>query len=198
MLIQRAYQFRFYPTAMQRKQLAVEFGNARFVWNRCLALRSTAWTERQEKHNYVSLGRQVTEWKRGEFLWLGDSTACTLTQALIDQDKAFKNFFEKRGHYPKFKSRYDRQAIRYQLDQRQIERTYQAGEGLKLPKLGALKLRWSQVPSGTPKMATVSKTPSGHYFVSFACEVEVKPLPLTGQGIGVDLGIKDVAVSSDG
>lgn len=194
----KAYKFRFYPTAEQRHQLAVEFGNARFVWNRCLALRSQAWEERQERHNYVSLNRQVTEWKRTEFPWLADSAACCLTQGLMDQDRAFKNFFEKRGHYPKFKSRYDRQAIRYQLDQRQIERTYHAGVSLKLPKLGLLKLRWSQVPCGTPKMATVSKTPDGRYFVSFACEVEIKPLPLTGQTIGVDLGIKDVAVSSDG
>jgi len=146
----------------------------------------------------VSLNRIVTDWKRSEFPWLGDSASCTLTQALIDQDKAFKNFFEKRGKYPKFKSRYDRQAIRYQLDQRQIERTYQAGECLKLPKLGVLKLRWSHVPAGTPKMATVSKTPDGRYFVSFACAVAINPLPLTGQAIGVDLGIKDVAVSSDG
>ena len=111
--ILKACKFRFEPTAIQRKQLAVEFGNARFVWNRCLDLRSTAWEERQERHNYVSLGRQVTEWKRGEFPWLANSTASCLTQALIDQDKAFQNFFAKRGKYPKFKSRYDRQSVRY-------------------------------------------------------------------------------------
>ena len=198
MLIQRAYKFRFYPTAVQRHQRAVEFGNARFVWNRCLDVRSTAWEADKTRHTYVSLNRLVTNWKRDEFPWLADSASCTLTQALIDQDKAFKNFFEKRGKCPKFKSRYDRQAVRYQLDQRQIERTYHAGEMLKLPKLGTLTLRWSQVPTGTPKMATVSKTPDGRYFVSFACDVEAQPLPLTGQAIGVDLGIKDVAVSSDG
>lgn len=194
----KAYKFRFYPTADQRKQLAVEFGNARFVWNRCLDLRSKAWEERQERHTYVSLNRKVTEWKRGEFPWLADSAACCLTQTLIDQDKAFKSFFEKRGRYPKFKSRYDRQAVRYQLDQRQIERTYRAGEELKLPKLGLLKVRWSQIPSGVPKMATVSKTPDGRYFVSFACEVAIQPAPLTGKAVGLDLGIKDVVVSWDG
>ncbi|MER2528899.1 MAG: RNA-guided endonuclease TnpB family protein [Candidatus Competibacter denitrificans] len=199
MLIQRAYKFRFYPTSTQRKQLAVEFGHARFVWNRCLDLRSKAWEADKTRHNYVSLSRQVTDWKRGEFPWLSDSTAGCLVQTLLDQDKAFKNFFEKRGQYPKFKSRYDRQAVRYQLDQRQIGRTFDAkAQWLKLPKLGALKLRWSQIPAGTPKMATVSKTPCGHYFVSFSCEVDIQPLPLTGQAIGVDLGIKDVAVSSDG
>ena len=194
----KAYQFRIYPDAAQRQQLAVEFGNARFVWNRCLDLRGKAWEERQERHNYVSLNRQVTEWKRGEFPWLADSAACCLTQVLIDQDKAFKNFFEKRTSYPKFKSRHHRQSVRYQLDQRQIERTYQAGEFLKLPKLGALKIRWSQVPAGIPKMATVSKTPEGRYFVSFACEVEMEALPLTGKTVGLDLGIKDVVVSWDG
>lgn len=243
----KAYKFRFYPTATQRQQLAVEFGNARWVWNRCLDLRSKAWETDKTRHNYVSLNRQVTEWKRSAAPWLADSTACCLTQALIDQDKAFaaffgasgkikfrtggksgiarggqsqsveniqsrsneartaskgadsnKNFFEKRGRYPRFKSRYDRQSVRYQLDQRQIANLYQAGERLKLPKLGAVKLRWSQVPAGIPKMATVSKDPSGRYFVAFSCAVELKPLPLTSQSIGVDLGIKDVVVTSDG
>lgn len=195
---QRAYKFRFEPTPEQRRQRAVEFGNGRFVWNRCLDLRGKAWEERQDRNSYVSLNRQVTEWKRGEFPWLADSASCCLTQVLIDQDKAFRNFFEKRGRYPRFKSRYGRQSVRYQLDQRQIERTYQAGECLKLPKLGALKLRWSQIPAGVPKMATVSKTPDGRYFVSFACEVEIREMPLTGKTVGLDLGIKDVVVSWDG
>ena len=199
----KAYKFRFYPTADQRQQLAVEFGNARFVWNRCLEQRSKAWEERKERNNYVSLNKQVTEWKRGEFPWLADSAACCLTQCLIDQDKAFDAFFRRvkagqKPGYPKFKSRYDRQSVRYQLDQRQIERTYQAGEFLKLPKLGALQMRWSQVPAGVPKMATVSRTPEGRYFVSFACEVEIQALPLTGKAVGLDLGVKDVVVSWDG
>jgi putative transposase len=198
MIAQRAYKYRFYPNAAQRKQLAVEFGNARFVWNRCLDLRSKAYETDKTRHNYVSLNRIVTEWKRGEFPWLAESAACCLTQALIDQDKAYKSFFEKRGRYPRFKSRYDRQAVRYQLDQRQIERTYKAGEFLKLPKLGTLKVRWSQVPTGIPKMATVSKTPDGRYFVAFSCEVEIQSKPTTGNAVGLDLGVKDVVVDSDG
>lgn len=195
---QRAYKFRIYPNAEQRHQLAVEFGCVRFVWNRCLELRSTAWKERQEKHNYVSLNRQVTVWKKTEFPWLADATANCLTQALIDQDKAFKNFFEKRGKYPRFKSKGDKQAVRYQLDQRHIKSTYSGGEFLKLPKLGFVKVRWSRLPTGIPKMATVSKDPSGRYFVAFSCEEAVEALPLTGVSLGLDLGIKDVVVASDG
>lgn len=199
----KAYKFRIEPTAEQRQQLAVEFGNSRFVWNRCLDLRSKAYEADQTRHNYVSLNKLVTEWKHGEFPWLADSVAGCLTQVLIDQDKAFQHFFrrvkngEKPG-YPRFKSRYHRQSVRYQLDQRQIDRTYQAGEFLKLPKLGAVKVRWSQIPAGVPKMATVSKTPDGRYFVSFTCEVALQPMPLTGKAVGLDLGIKDVVVSWDG
>lgn len=200
---QRAYKFYFEPTPEQRHQLAVEFGNARFVWNRCLELRTKAWEERQERNNYVSLNKQVTAWKRGEFPWLADSSSGALTQCLIDQDKAFQNFFRRvkagqKPGYPRFKSRYDRQSVRYQLDQRHIASTFSAGEFLKLPKLGYLKIRWSQVPAGIPKMATVSKTPDGRYFVSFACEVAIDVLPLTGVALGLDLGIKDVVVASDG
>jgi putative transposase len=215
MITQRAYKFRIEPNAAQRQQLAIEFGNARFVWNRCLDLRTKAYDAYKAdvasgvegaikpSWNYVTLSRLVTEWKHGDFPWLADSVAACLTQVLIDQDKAFQHFYrrckqgEKPG-YPRFKSRYDRQAVRYTLDQRQIDRTYQAGEFLKLPKLGAIKVRWSQVPAGIPKMATVSKDQTGRYFVSFACEVEIAPLPLTGKTVGLDLGIKDVVVSWDG
>lgn len=215
MVTQRAYQFRMYPDAAQVKQLAVEFGNARFVFNRCLDLRTKAYADFKAASaagdasavkpswNYVTLGRLVTEWKRGEFPWLADSVAACLTQALIDQDKAFQNFYrrvkngEKPG-YPKFKSRHDRQSVRYTLDQRQIDKTYVAGEFLKLPKLGALKIRWSRVPAGTPKMATVSRDVCGRYFVAFACEVEIQPMAMTGKTVGLDLGIKDVVVSWDG
>lgn len=199
----KAYKFRFEPNPEQRRQLTVEFGNARFVWNRCLDLRGKAWEERQERNNYVSLNKRVTEWKRGEFPWLAESAACCLTQCLIDQDKAFDHFFRRikagqKPGYPRFKSRFDRQSVRYQLDQRHIASTYQAGEFIKLPKLGFLKIRWSQVPAGIPKMVTVSRTPDGRYFVSFACEVEVQPLPKTGNTVGLDLGIKDVVVGWNG
>lgn len=203
MITQRAYKYRIYPTVSQRKQLSVDFGCARFVWNRCLDLRTKAYEADQTRYNYVSLGKQVTEWKRGEFPWLADASSVVLAQSLIDQDKAFQNFFRlvklgQKPGYPKFKSKYQRQSVRYTLDQRHITSTYSAGEFLKLPKLGFLKVRWSQIPAGIPKMATVSKDPSGRYFVSFSCEVEIEALPITGLAIGLDLGIKDVVVASDG
>jgi putative transposase len=199
MMTQKAYKFRFDPTPEQERQLAIEFGNARFVWNHALNMRSKAYKRRGEKLNYVGLNKHMTALKKTtRFDWLNQSTACVLTQKLIDLDTAFKNFFKYGAKYPRFKKKLHAQSIRFQLDQRQIERTYAAGEKLKLPKLGEINVRWSQIPNGTPKMATVSKTASGKYFVSFSCEVEQMTLPKTGKSVGIDIGIKDVIVTSDG
>jgi len=213
----KAYRFRIYPNAAQRQQLAVEFGNARFAWNTALFARQQA----RLLHGRVDLGERVNR-KTGEvrkvktvdsgaldaaitqlsrepgYEFLKEGTRGCLTQTLIDQDKAFKNFFEGRAKFPRFKGRDDKQTVRYQLDQRQVARTYSAGSLLKLPKLGALKVRWSRIPDGTPKMATVSKDASGRYFVAFGCEEFIKPMAPTGQTVGVDLGICDVAVTSAG
>ncbi len=213
----KAYRFRFYPNAAQREQLAVEFAHARFVWNTALFARQQA----RLLHGRVDLGERVNR-KTGEvrkvktvdsgaldaaitqlsrepgYEFLSAGTRACLTQTLIDQDKAFKNFFEGRAKFPRFKGRDDKQTVRYQIDQRQVTRTYAAGSLLKLPKLGALKVRWSRIPDGTPKMATVSKDASGRYFVAFGCEEFIKPMAPTGKAVGVDLGICDVAATSDG
>jgi putative transposase len=195
----KAYKFRFAPTKEQEKQLAIEFGCARFVWNFFLNQRSFAYKELGESLNYVANSRYLTSMKKAqEWAWLADCSSTVLTQKLNDLETAFGNFFKGRADYPRFKKKLHAQSIRYQIDQRHVMKTYRAGEFLKLPNIGVLDINWSQIPQGIPKMATISKTASGKYFVSFACEVEIKELPRTGKVAGVDVGIKDVAVTSDG
>ena len=199
MKIQKSYKFRFYPNSDQEKQLSIEFGCARFVWNHCLNLRQVLYAFNGESLNYISLNKHLTYLKTvSNYAWLKDCTAAMLTQKLIDLDKAYDNFFKGRAAYPKFKKKGHAESIRYTIDQRNIITTYSSGEFLKLPKLGYVNLVWSQAPKGVPKMATVSKTASGKYFVSFMCEVEQETKPTTGRIVGVDVGIKDVVVTSDG
>jgi putative transposase len=199
MITQRAYQFRLYPTPTQKRQLAIEFGHARFVWNWDLETRTKAYQERKEQLHYSALSRQLTALKKEQCPWLSEATAGCHTQKLIDQDKAFKNFFDKRAKYPRFKKRHHTQSVRYQLDQRHVEKNFNPEQRrLRLPKLGALKLKWSRAVEGTPKMVTVSRDPAGRYFVSMACEVEIATLPIRRNAIGVDVGIKDIMVTSDG
>ena len=198
-MIQRSYKFRIYPNRTQEKQLAVFFGQVRFVWNHCLSLRSDLYEFRKESINYVGLNKHLTYLKTtGKYQWLKLCPSAPLTQVLIDQDKAFKNFFEGRAKYPKFRKKGNAESMRFQLDQRQIERTYKAGELLKLPKLGAVKVKWSRIPAGVPKMATISKGPAGKYWVAFSVEEDIKQFGKTNHTVGVDVGIKDVIVTSDG
>jgi putative transposase len=198
MKIMKAYKFRFYPDSKQVEQLAKEFGCARWVWNRAMQEKAYAYQQWGVSLSYVDLNRHITQYKKADYPWLSETTAGVLTQKLIDLDKAFDNFFKGRAKFPKFKKKSHAQSIRYQMDQRIVLNNYRAGELLKLPKLGELNIKWSQVPGGIPKMVTVSKTASGKYFVGFMCEVEQVLKPMTGKVVGIDVGIKDVVVTSDG
>jgi putative transposase len=199
MKIMKAYKFRLYPNSQQVEQLNREFGCARFVWNQGLIRREYAYQQwGVSLSSAYDISSQITGLKKLEsHAWLKDATAGVLTQKLMDQDKAFDNFFKGRASFPKFKKKGHAQSIRYQLDQRIVLNNYRAGELLKLPKLGKLKVKWSQIPGGIPKMVTVSKSASGKYFVSFMCEVEQGLKPVTGKVVGIDVGIKDVVVTSD-
>jgi putative transposase len=200
MKIQKSYKFRLYPNTQQVEQLNREFGCARFVWNQGLIRREYAYQQwGVSLSSAYDISSQITGLKKLEsHTWLKDATAGALQQKLIDQDKAFDNFFKGRASFPKFKKKSHVQSIRYQMDQRCVLNNYRAGELLKLPKLGELKVKWSQIPGGIPKMVTVSKSASGKYFVSFMCEVEQGLKPMTGKVVGIDVGIKDVVVTSDG
>jgi putative transposase len=199
MIVRKAYKFRFYPTKEQTQQLDQEFGNARFVWNHALSMRKKAYERRGESLNYVPLNKHITQLKKtNNHDWLKLSTSGVLTQKLIDLDTAYTNFFKHGAKFPRFKKKTHKQTIRYQLDQRQIQRTYKSGELLKLPKLGDLNIKWSQAPEGMPKMVTISKACTEKYFVSFSCEVDIQGKQKTGRSVGIDLGIKDVIVTSDG
>lgn len=197
--VQRAYQFRIYPDAAQVARLSQCFGAARWVWNTCLAWRSHAYKTDGEKVSGVDFSRELTFLKRMEpYAWLADVPATIQVQALRDQDKAFANFFAKRARYPRFKKRQAAQSIRFQLDQRVVAGMYRAGEWLKLPGIGALAVRWSRIPSGIPKMVTVRRDACGRYFVAFMCEETIETLPAKTDAIGVDVGLKDVAITSNG
>lgn len=193
-----SYKFRITPNAEQCKQLAREFGSARWVWNTCLAWRTDAY-RRGEKVTSVDFSRELTWLKKFEpYAWLNEVSSSTLGQKLRDQDKAFANFFAKRAKYPKFKKRTHTQSVRYQIDQRTAVNMYRAGELIKLPKLGALKVRWSRIPVGVPKMVTLTMDAVGRYFISFSVEQQIKHWPQKTNAVGADFGVKDVVVTSDG
>ena len=195
MTTKRAYRFRFYPDPQQEQLLAQTFGCVRFVYNSILRYRTDAYHQAQIKINYSGANAKLTEIKQlPEFAFLNEVSSVPLQQCLRNQQTAFKNFFEGRAKYPTFKSKKHRQSAEF---------TYRAfsfrnGE-LKLAKCDKpLDIRWSQQLPADPSTVTVSKAQAGRYFVSCLCEFDPTLLPVTDKKIGIDVGIKDLFVTSDG
>lgn len=203
--ISKSYKFRVYPTEVQCAQLDLDFFAARWAYNRSLDLISRAWTDRQERLSYVDISRQLTVFKKREgCAFLRNASSDVINQSLRNLDTAFANFFRnvkagRKPGYPKPKNRYSRQSVRYVFDQRSAGKVADWNAGrLNLPKLGVLKVRWSQDVPAMPKMVTVSRDAAGRYFASMAIEESAKLLPVTSGAAGVDVGIKSLAVLSDG
>ena len=195
MKTKRAYRFRFYPDQQQEKLLAQTFGCVRFVYNSILRYRTDAYYQAKEKVSYVGANARLTLIKQlPEFAFLNDVSSVPLQQCLRNQQTAFKNFFEGRAKYPAFKSKKHRQAAEF---------TYRAftfkNDELKLAKCDKpLNIKWSRPLPSDPTTVTISKDHAARYFVSCLCEFEPTLLPVTDKKVGIDVGLKDLFVTSDG
>ena len=196
-----SYKFRIYPTAAQVHQIQRTFGCCRFVWNRYLALRKELYEQDGKTMNYHACSGDMTQLKK-TLPWLREVDATALQSSLRDLDTAYQNFFRrvKQGQkpgYPKFKSKHNR---------RRSYKSKCVGTNIKvldkavqLPKLGLVKCRISKAVKGRILSATISQNPSGKYFVALCCtDVEMAPLPSTGAVVGIDMGLKAFAITSDG
>ena len=190
-----AYKFRFYPDQQQAKLLAQTFGCVRYVYNSILRYRTDAYDQTQEKIGYTAANARLTAIKKlPEFTFLNDISSVPLQQCLRNQQTAFKNFFAGRAKYPTFKSKKHRQAAEFTYR----AFTFKNGE-LKLAKCDKpLNIKWSRQLPSDPTTITVSKDHAGRYFVSCLCEFEPTLLPVTDKKVGIDVGIKDLFVTSDG
>ena len=189
MTTKRAYQFRFYPDQQQEKLLSRTFGCVRFVYNHILRYRTDVYHQAQIKVNYSGANAKLTE-----FAFLNAVSSVPLQQCLRNQQTAFKNFFEGRAKYPTFKSKKHRQSAEFTYS----AFTFKNGE-LKLAKCDKpLDICWSRTLPSNPTTVTVSKDHAGRYFVSCLCEFEPTLLPITDKKVGIDVGIKDLFVTSEG
>lgn len=189
----RAYKYRFYPDSKQKELLAKTFGSVRFVWNTILDWRSKEYTLNQVKINYSASSAKLTLLKQ-EFTWLNEISSVALQQTLRDQDKAFSNFFAKKAEYPVFKKRHYHQSFRL----------VSSGFTFKDNKLTIAKsktpldIKWSRKFTGTPSSITISKDGGDRYFVSVLVEEAIEPKPILTKSVGIDVGLTDFVITSDG
>ena len=198
-----SYKFRIYPNIAQAQQIHQTFGCCRFVWNHYLAQRIEAYRETEKSPTRFIQDKDLTSLKKQEeTIWLRKVDATALQSSLRDLDIAYQNFFRrvKKGEkpgYPKFKSKHDhRQSYKSKCVGTNIKVFDKA---VQLPKLGLVKCRVSKAVKGRILSATISQNPSGKYFVSICCtDIEIKPMPSTGAVVGIDMGLKAFAITSDG
>jgi putative transposase len=196
-IVQKAFYYRFFPTDAQAAQLGRTFGCARFVYNQALEFRSQAWQQEKKSVGYHETALKLTQWKKEpEKAFLSEVSSVVLQQSLLNLDTAFTNFFEKRAKYPKFKSRRHRQSVRYATN----AFTFRGGRITLAKQSEPLDIVWSRPLPDDAKIInlTVSRDTSERYFVSILVETEVKPLEKTKAEVGIDVGVKTLAVTSEG
>lgn len=196
----RAYKYRIYPTDEQKVLFAKTFGCCRFVYNWALNLKITAYQERKETLGNVYLTNLMKSELKAEHEWLSEVNSQSLQSALRNLDTAYTNFFRntKAVGFPKFKSRKDRQSF---LCPQHCRVDFAKGT-ITIPKAKDIPAVLHRKFRGTVKTVTISMTPSGKYFASVLVDTGLQEIPAgevkreTTQGI--DLGIKSLAVCSDG
>lgn len=193
MKIKKSFKYRIYPTEEQKVLLSKHFGSKRFVWNHFLDLRKKVYLENKTNLTYYDNSKSLTELKKQEdFVWLKEVNSQSIQYALRDLEVAYTNFFSKKGKFPRFKSKKDKQSFRIP------QFTKYKDEQLWIPKFKqAIKVKEDRPLSGEILFSTISKSPSGRYFVSITCETEHTPYEKNNNQVGVDLGIKELAICSD-
>ena len=195
-----AYKCRAYPEPGQAGVLNRTFGCVRVGWNRTLAWRRARYDGEQVKTGFTQANAYLTAMKAtGDLAWLNEVSSVPLQQAIRHQQVAYTNFFANRARRPRFKSRTGRQSAEY------TRSGFRYRDGaLFLAKMGTpLEFVWSwpgiDPAAINPTTVTVSRDPCGRWYVSFAVDVpEPEQFPAAGAVVGIDLGIKDFAVTSGG
>ena len=197
------YRFRAYPNLSQSQVLARTFGCARVVFNDALRTRNHAYLAGEKVSDSEVQRRVVTLAKTTEErAWLAEVSSVALVQACQDAHRAYRNFFDsiagrRRGRrlgHPRFRSKKDNwQSIRLTRNGFRV-----TAQGVRVAKVGNLRLEWSRSLPSTPSSVTIIREPDGRWYASFVVDVAPTPLPACASDVGLDLGLQTLVASSRG
>ena len=195
-IIKKGFNLQLYPNEEQTKMLSRTFGCVRFVYNQMLNMQKERHDNGGKYVGTYGMNYVLTQLKR-ENAWLKEADATALTSANDHLNAAFQKLFSGQGGYPKFKSKktctdsYTSKCVNgniYVIDAHHIQ----------IPKIGAIYFRSGKLPHGKIKSITVHQNPDGRICASVLCEYNEADFPKTGRSVGVDVGLKDLAILSDG
>ncbi|MDO7804134.1 RNA-guided endonuclease TnpB family protein [Lactiplantibacillus pentosus] len=192
----KAVKTRIYPNSQQRAKIIANFGYCRFVWNQLLAM---------QKQRYANGGRYVNEFDmnylikalKQEFTFLKAAESTSLLHVSRDLHHAYQKFFKEHQGFPKFKSRkFPKQSYQCNSVNHNIQVT--SANRLKLPKLGNLRFKCGRVISGTITNVTIRLSATGKFYAILLVDTEIEELPKTTSAVGIDMGVADLVITSDG
>ena len=195
--IKRGFRIRLYPNDAQKEQIAVSFGCSRWLWNNMLAMQK----ERHDNEpsapylSAFSMNYLLKQLKR-EYPWLKDEDSIALTGITENLHNAYTRFFSGQSRFPKFKSKKHEQSYISKCVNNNI--VIIDAHHIRIPKLGSVYFKTGKLPHGRICSITIRQKASGKYEASVLCEYEEVDLPKTGKTIGIDVGLKDFAILSDG
>ena len=194
----KSFKYRLYPNKEQQVQTQKTFGCCRFVYNQTLAYRKELYETEKKTMSKIDCNNFVNQNLKKEYEWLKEVDKFALTNSVYNMDSAYQKFFKEHAGYPKFKSKKNnRKSYSTNSTNNNIEVDFDNNK-IKLPKLKWIKAKVHRQFVGTIKSATISQTPSGKYFVSILADCENFQMKSTGAMVGIDLGIKDLLITSDG
>lgn len=185
----KAYKFRLYPNKQQQELINMTFGCTRFVFNRILGDAIKYYEENKK----TKINTPATY--KSDYPFLKEVDSLALANAQLQVKVAYKNFYNGSG-FPKFRSKknnYQSYTTNNQKGSVRIE-----GSKIKLPKVGFVKIKLHQAVQGVIKSVTISKNPSGKYYISILTQQEIAQLASIDKKLGIDLGLKNFAITSDG
>ncbi len=184
---------RLYPTQQQKEQLSKAFGCTRWLWNRFLAMTNETYKNTGKGLSRYDLQKQLPSLKK-EYEWLSETYSQCLQVVCLNLSRAFINFFEKRAKFPRFKAKHQKQSISYPQNVKIMQDT------IKFPKLGEIYAKIHRPIEGKIKTVTISKNKANQYYASVLLEVEgeLPSVSTEGKAIGLDMGLTDFCITSDG
>lgn len=193
------YKFRLYPNKEQEKQISKTFGCCRFVYNNILSYRQEMYEKENKSLSKVDCNNYCNRVLKSKYVWLREVDKFALTNSIYNMDNAYKKFFKENAGYPKYKSkRNNYKSYTTNYTNGNIEVDFDNNK-IKLPKLKYVKVKLHRRFNGIIKNVTMSQVPSGKYYISILVDtLDIKKKPILNKKIGIDLGIKDLCITSDG
>ena len=205
-----AIKVRLYPNKTQEQTLNKVLGCYRFVYNHMLALKQKEYNENKKSLGLNDLSKYFhgTLLKDEQYVWLKEQNTKVMKQAIRQMDGAFQKFFKQHNGFPKFKTKKDKQSALFPIDAISKKNTFETRHISLITSLKNIKFRCSdlyfrrlQKYNKDIRSATLSKTKSGNFFLSILVEMvdtELKRFEHTNKQVGIDLGVKDFVITSDG